>query len=95
MPFFQTAIIAPLLGEIAGIIVEAKNGSKGQKRAVAASTTAVSALVIGSSTVDPGGMVIAGVAAIAQAISEDGSIIDGNGRWNEMGKAYGNLLIGG
>ena len=94
MPFFQTAIIAPLLGEVAGMVVEYKGGSKTTKRIVAASTTALSAAAIGASTVDPGGAAIAGVAAIAQAISEDGSIMNSRGEWNEMGKAFGNLLMG-
>lgn len=95
MPFFQTALIAPMLGEIAGMIAEANDASPGKKRAIAASTTAVSAAVIGTATVDPGGALVAGVAALAQAINENGSIIEGSGRWSKMGEAYGNLLMGG
>lgn len=80
MPFFQTGLIAPILGEIAGLIVEINNGSKGTKRAVVASTTAAASLVVGAATVDPGGAAVGLGAAVVQGISENGSLLDENGR---------------
>jgi len=77
------------------MIVEFNDGTSGQKRAAAALTTVASAAIIGTATVDPGGAAIAGVAALAQAISPNGSIIQTDGQWSEMGKAFGNLLAGG